>query len=490
MTVVSNRVETTALERVVFNLKSSKVRKAKLNGRTHLVVPAVMMTEGVHAGSGGAGYYAEAALAESDAAWNHMPIVVYHPNKEGEPVSARTADVLNSSKIGLVLNTKTSGKKQRIEAWIDYKLAKKVDPRIVTAIENGTKVEVSTGIGLKKVKDKGVWNDEAYTWKASHIRPDHLAVLPDQVGACSIADGAGLLQLNAAAKKLTPATRKVVNRSIRNALKRIGVALVANELSFSEQSCAVSDALAAAYGEKGKYWRGWVQEVYPAAVVFYDGQKTWKVGYSVTKAGAVALGDGKTEVVRTTEYKPVSNEVVLTNGGKSVKKSDMIDRVVANSKLSEGTVAKLSDAELVALHKATKPKPAPEPVVNTVVKKVKVKGKPLTRDELLGLLDPKERAVINKGLKAAEKERAAHVETIKKNPKNAFKDEFLANASDELLEGLAAMAAPPDAGDDDSILRADFSGANGGAGRLVDNAANDEEPMTFESDVRPSKKTA
>ena len=38
----------------------------------------------------------------------------------------------------------------------------------------------------------GDWNGKAYVGIARNYRPDHLAILPDMKGACSIADGAGL----------------------------------------------------------------------------------------------------------------------------------------------------------------------------------------------------------------------------------------------------------------------------------------------------------
>lgn len=491
MTMVRNRRTPPAeLERIVFNLGGKGVRHAKLNGRDHLVVNAVMMTEGVHEGSAGPGFYSEAELARSDFSWNHQPIVVYHPDEDGEPVSARTEAVLNTRKIGLVLNTKTKSKKQRFEAWLDYKLTKKVDKRILEAVENGRKVEVSTGIGVKKVKAKGTWGDEKYIWKASGITPDHLAVLPDQVGACSIKDGAGLLQLNAAGKKLPAGTKKSLSRAVKNALKRVGAELVSNEMSFSQQTSAVSEALAAAYGDPGKSWRGYIIDLYPSYVVFcsdysYSSDSCYyKVSYTVGKDGDVKLSGDKVEVERTVKYEPVTNSVT-NEKGKGMKvgiKKKMIAKVVERSGMKKETVAKMDEAELRAVYNATKPKAAPEPkatVVNkTVVKKVKNK---LTREQMMELLDPKERAVLNRGIKAAEKLRAGYVETIKKNPKNPFKDEMLNNAElvpDSLLEGIAILAASGAEEDDgDPYLKADMGGASGvaNAGKEDD----DEEPLVF-----------
>src|SRR5690606_1872073 len=64
---------------ITFNLKKTPVRFEMLEGRQHLVVPMVMLTEGVHCGSQGCLFYPEEELAKVPAVWNYKPIVVYHP---------------------------------------------------------------------------------------------------------------------------------------------------------------------------------------------------------------------------------------------------------------------------------------------------------------------------------------------------------------------------------------------------------------------------
>lgn len=174
------------------------LRKAFLEGREHYVVPMVMMTEGVHNGSGGPLLYRASELEKAVPAWNHKPIMAYHPTLAGQGVSACSPEVLNRQKIGVVLNTGWNGK-QRAEAWIDCARVATVDPRIESAIHRREKVEVSTGLFVDRIPAQpgATCNAKPYAFEAVNHRPDHLAVLPDQVGACSIADGAGLFQWNA-----------------------------------------------------------------------------------------------------------------------------------------------------------------------------------------------------------------------------------------------------------------------------------------------------
>lgn len=180
---------------VVMNLVGAKVRYDKLEGIEYMVVPMVMITEGVHNGSGGPLYYPDDELGKTPASWDHKPIVVYHPEENGQGVSACQPHVLNTRKVGVILNTVYKGGRLKAEAWLNKERLKKVDNRVLVAIEKGEMVEISTGLYTdNEYVENGKWKDEKYDCVARNYRPDHLAILPDQVGSCSIKDGAGLLR--------------------------------------------------------------------------------------------------------------------------------------------------------------------------------------------------------------------------------------------------------------------------------------------------------
>ena len=182
------------LEFLTTNL-SATYRFETLENRQCVVCPMVMLTEGVHRGSSGDLYYSLNELKKNVAVWNHKPIVVYHPEIHGQPVSACIPEVLESRKIGIILNT-ICDDRLKAEAWIDIEKANKVDPRIIASIERNEMMELSTGVFTNNVMKAGTWNEEKYNGLATELGPDHLALLPDRVGACSIKDGAGFLRLN------------------------------------------------------------------------------------------------------------------------------------------------------------------------------------------------------------------------------------------------------------------------------------------------------
>lgn len=176
------------------------VRQESMEGRDWVVAHTQMITEGVHNGSGGPIYYPAGELAKLPAAWNHKPVVVYHPFVNGTFVSACNPDQLTTRKVGIMLNTKWDDKNKKLatETWLDPSRIQAVDSRVANAIENNEMMEVSTGLFMDLENKEGVWNGEEYVAIARNLQPDHLALLPDQVGACSIEDGAGFLRLNQA----------------------------------------------------------------------------------------------------------------------------------------------------------------------------------------------------------------------------------------------------------------------------------------------------
>lgn len=197
-----------AFQTITVNLEGPSIRWASLEGKDYMVVPMVMITNGVHNGSSGPLLYPSEELSKTPEVWNHKPLTVYHPEINGQGVSACDPDILEQRKIGLIMNTRfvegetkkdDTGKSWRIdrlksEAWIDPEKCKKVDNRILESLEKKQMVEISTGLFTDNEPATGVWNGEGYTAVARNYRPDHLAILPDQKGSCSIADGAGLLR--------------------------------------------------------------------------------------------------------------------------------------------------------------------------------------------------------------------------------------------------------------------------------------------------------
>jgi hypothetical protein len=180
------------MEYLVLNLKG-RVRRTIFQGRKHLVAPATLIVPGVLNGSRGPFYYPLEELQKNPDAWNNTPIVVYHPYQEGQPVSARSPNVLENQQIGTVFAARVNGKLSA-DLYFDEERTRLVDPRVLESLYKNRPMELSTGLHTQHeaAPEGSTFNGKRYTYIARNYRPDHLAILPDQVGACSLEDGCGL----------------------------------------------------------------------------------------------------------------------------------------------------------------------------------------------------------------------------------------------------------------------------------------------------------
>lgn len=184
------------MEKVLTNLASAEVRRASLNGREYLVAPMTLIVPGVLDGSNGPLFYPADEIAKDPSIWNGFPITAYHPTINGSNVSGRDPDVLDKQGIGHVYRAHV-GKDGRLhaEGWFDMEATRRVDGRILQALESHQPLELSTGLYTdnEPAPRGSTHNGRIYTYIARNYRPDHLAILPDQKGACSVQEGCGVL---------------------------------------------------------------------------------------------------------------------------------------------------------------------------------------------------------------------------------------------------------------------------------------------------------
>jgi hypothetical protein len=177
-------------------IKSNSHQLMTLEGRDYYVFRIVPLVEGVHHGNGPGGrvMYWRSELNKYTPAWNHKPIVIDHPQRGGKYVSADDPEILNESKVGFLMRNRMKRDQQWSEAWLAKKRADRMIPDIVRNLKSGKRIEVSTGLFATFDAKPGTWNGEKYDGSASEFRPDHLAILTDTEGACSVKDGCGMFQ--------------------------------------------------------------------------------------------------------------------------------------------------------------------------------------------------------------------------------------------------------------------------------------------------------
>lgn len=317
MKLVTNK-DASKIVSLTCNLLPSKCRLETLEEKEFTVVPMVMLTEGVHCGSMGPLLYNKKELSKTPVVWNHKPVVVYHPTMNGQGISACDQTVINSRKVGIIMNTTFEDGKLKAEAWLDATRADKVDERIMAAVQNEEMMELSTGVFIDIEDAEGEHNGEAYVGIARNFRPDHLALLPDQIGACSIADGAGFLR-NQARK------HNVSMDVLREALAKIGLA--GNELSHLDIEVKLREQLSKRFGQTEELSL-WVADVFQNFVVFDMNNELFRLGYTSNDTEVVLSEDQPVRVERVSEYRTVENKTEETN---IMEKKKLIDAIIGNS---------------------------------------------------------------------------------------------------------------------------------------------------------------
>jgi hypothetical protein len=180
------------MEQVVQTNENYSLRRETKNNKTFLVAPVVMMVEGVHCGSHGCLLHTIEELGKFSDAWNGRPVIIYHPQKDGKPISAGVPDVDLYDRVGTVYDTKVEDTKLKAEVWLEENKLQEKSPEAYQYIKNGNPMDVSVGVFTDEEPKEGEWNGKKYVGIAHNHRFDHLALLPNMEGACSWADGCGI----------------------------------------------------------------------------------------------------------------------------------------------------------------------------------------------------------------------------------------------------------------------------------------------------------
>lgn len=392
-----------AFQSITFNAGGAAIRHEILEGRQYTVVPMVMLTEGVHAGSQGPLYYPKEELAKTPAVWNHKPIVVYHPTENGSPISACEPAVISRRKVGLIMNTRwVPGKrgepgKLKAEAWLETARLGAVDKRVAAAVQNRAVMEVSTGLFTDNIVQNGKWRNEMFTHVARNYRPDHLAILPDEKGACSVADGAGLMQNSAGDGCYITKTGMVLNQGDVMTKGQIVDALIAN-------------------GDE----TGWTE----ADRKFLMAKSPDVISTFAANAGIVHKDNGQDEI--DSDGDDQSDTIKDAKGQIAPKKIGSRSGATKNARGKRCAEDEEEAAEQMERNSTGRP------VTNTV-------------EDYIGNAPAGIREVLESGLLAVNSAKRDAIDTITANANNTFSEEYLETLPLAQLQGLAKLAGSPTA---------------------------------------------
>lgn len=182
---------------LTFTLNSIESRREMHANSEYLIAPVVAVREKVL--NGWFLPYEEIA-AFNGVDWEGRPLPVDHPKREGVPVTANLPSVMEADVIGRFHNVYVDATDRALkgEFWIEINRANAhaEGPAIIERIETNKTLEVSTAYFCDIEQTEGEFNGEPYYGIQRNLRPDHLALLPNSIGACSWQDGCGGPRVN------------------------------------------------------------------------------------------------------------------------------------------------------------------------------------------------------------------------------------------------------------------------------------------------------
>lgn len=399
-------------------LAVNALKRKKLDGRTYLVGPVIMAKECVMNGI----LYKAADLRKSVPSWNGRIVTENHPKDDVTFISANESPTIYEQwGLGLLFNTTFNDKttKLRSEAWLDEDKLK-ANKALQEKIDAGETLEVSTGLIIDYVEEEGEFNGKKYSKVATNLRPDHLALLPEDTGACSVDDGAGFPRAN-----ISIAVNSVI----------------ATNLADGELRVEVFKALRAWDKEANKGFRKfpYVEELLDNNMCIFSayGEETmnlYRIGINTTTTPVSLVGD-PIEVVRRVSYVDVPSTSLQTNTkGLQMDKKTIIDGLIAANQAQEADRERLMalneadfTSEVDKLKAPKTPKTETPPVVPNVETPAPVKTNvQKDQDAMAATLYTNARnAVIAK---------------IKANKENTFTDEDLSDMTLNHLEKVGKLA--------------------------------------------------
>jgi len=431
--------------------ESYSTRQETLQGDEYIVVPVVMMVHGVHSGSHGAVFHTTEELGKVPESWNGIPVTIGHPQVNGQYASANSPAVLSEWSVGTVFNTHMDGDQLKAEAWILKENMESMNPELLQRINDGERIEVSVGVFSDEEIIDGTFENETYVAIARNHRPDHLALLPDQVGACSIEDGCGI-RVNK--RVMTEKNKFIVNdenrEKVLKELNRNG--FVINQTGFNELRGKAWDTIDAKDGNGFSFY---LEEMFDNELIFRERNytlnttKLFKQSYIENAAGEVELTGEAVQVKREVNYPVVpqingqakGRRTKFNNNNMAEKEkcTDCVRKAAGNLIANKATSYAEADREwLEALSEEQLEKMTP--IVKKVVEKTPVVNKVLTTEEYLKTVPAEVREQVENGLRVNAEQRIAMVTAITANEDSAFSKEDLEAMPMETLQKVYKMA--------------------------------------------------
>lgn len=230
-------------------------RTVESGGKEWLVVNGVPLVEGVLNGR----FVSADEFGSFVNDWNDIPVVFPHPKRNGGSARVPAPDV---PVVGRFYNARMDGRRLVGEYWLDKQVLENIEEgqQLMDLIAKQKPIETSTGYWSESVPQAGRFNGRDYGYVDEKIHPDHIALLTQEAGACSLADGCGM-------------NRNAMAGSFEKRLEDIHAAF--------QETMKIRDKRASELGsETGVPADYWVETTTDSYVIVRKGTDLFMVGYT------------------------------------------------------------------------------------------------------------------------------------------------------------------------------------------------------------------
>lgn len=329
---------TKQLVTIVNKVNNSAIRRER-NERGDLVyiVPSYTLPDNVVMNGG---LYPAEEIEKGYASLEDTPAPIGHPtDAQGNFITANSPDGILYYQCGVFnknvkrVECEQYGHRVYVEKHIHVDTAMQTERgrRLIEAIDTNQPIHTSTGVLLNRVNEQGQGvTGKEYTWKATNMVHDHDAILLDEDGAATPADGVGMM----------------VNANLFTHVQHDGQQLSVNTAvldvnqSFNDLRETIQTKIQKKFGDDEKHV--WLNDFGDDYAVFEDGETSYLVKY-MRDGEAVMIDDTLEEVERKTIWERISSGVksVLTSPfvgltsnqdeGKDMFKEHIMKQLKANS---------------------------------------------------------------------------------------------------------------------------------------------------------------
>lgn len=436
-------------------LKNYSIRDEIHQGKDYLVMPVIMLVEGIYSPANGVNtLWLPEEYGKIPKSWNGIPVTVNHPQEvNGIYVPASDPEIIEKETIGIIYNTILENGKLKAEAWIERKKTQELYPELLNTLLSGSPLEISTGSFFELDDNPGEIKGQSYNGTARNFVPNHLALLPNDTGACSWNAGCGIR-----ANKGGDELKKEIVTAMKT-LNKEGFAIIqCNELGFRETSSKIQMKLDGMDTDV-KFHN--LQEVFGDEFVYSvfgsSDEQLLKRGYTVNADETIEFTGEPIPVTRSVEFKEITANKGKGVNAMSKEKSKSccpakVDLLIMSGRFDK-TDEWLNDLNESALDKLLSDK---EKVQVNRNEALAVLSEDLSSpDKLVSILSGDAKSIVEHGLALNQEERKKLIDHISTNAggEDGYTAEDL-NAKDTAeLKKLAGMVKTP----------ADFSGLSVGS---------------------------